>query len=310
MTFNRLAIVFTLIAMKNTPTSLRIDEIPQLLADNVRMRDREAVLLKISRIIEGGLGKLQVITDFDRTLSKQHHNGVTTPCSYSVFERIPSLPKKVLEGGADLYRKFGWYVEDPYLTAEEKAPYMVEWSRLHEELIVGLPYREDEIKQAIIDAQISLRDGAEKVFRKLSDASVPVLVFSAGLGDVVSGVLKLNKLDLENIRVVSNFFRHEGGLIRGYNGSRIHVYNKNEHAVENMDYFKDLSHRPNVILMGDSLGDANMADGVKGEGAILKIGFLSVKIDHFLPQFLDNFDIVLLDDQTMDVFNALMDLIL
>ena len=30
--------------------------------------------------------------------------------------------------------------------------------------------------------------------------------------------------------------------------------------------------------MGDSLGDSNMAEGVQGSGAILKIGFLSVNV--------------------------------
>jgi hypothetical protein len=30
--------------------------------------------------------------------------------------------------------------------------------------------------------------------------------------------------------------------------------------------------------MGDSIGDANMAEGVPGNGTILKIGFLSVNV--------------------------------
>lgn len=35
-----------------------------------------------------------------------------------------------------------------------------------------------------------------------------------------------------------------------------------------------MSKRHNVILMGDNLGDAEMADGVPNTDAVLKIGFL------------------------------------
>ena len=35
-----------------------------------------------------------------------------------------------------------------------------------------------------------------------------------------------------------------------------------------------MSNRHNVILIGDSLGDADMADGVPNTDAVFKIGFL------------------------------------
>lgn len=58
------------------------------------------------------------------------------------------------------------------------------------------------------------------------------------------------------------------------------MYNKNEAVLhnDNTGYFEDLKCRHNVILMGDSLGDTNMATGVKDVNAILKIGFLNTKV--------------------------------
>ena len=61
----------------------------------------------------------------------------------------------------------------------------------------------------------------------------------------------------------------------GFVGELIHSFNKNESAIHESDYFKELNHRENVILLGDSLGDLNMAEGAKDAKHILKIGFLN-----------------------------------
>ena len=55
--------------------------------------------------------------------------------------------------------------------------------------------------------------------------------------------------------------------------------------------------------MGDSIGDLQMADGVEKDSNVLKIGFLNnpATAEKRLPSFLEGYDIVLYDDQTMDV---------
>ena len=51
----------------------------------MQMKDRAQVEEKIKKLIADGAEKLQIITDFDRTLSKQHHNGELTKSSYCMF---------------------------------------------------------------------------------------------------------------------------------------------------------------------------------------------------------------------------------
>ena len=65
----------------------------------------------------------------------------------------------------------------------------------------------------------------------------------------------------------------------GFQGDMIHVYNKNEHAVHKSDYFENISHRGNLLLLGDSLGDLRMAEGAAQVDGMLKIGFLNMKVD-------------------------------
>lgn len=57
----------------------------------------------------------------------------------------------------------------------------------------------------------------------------------------------------------------------------IHVYNKNETALRGRDH-DIIQDRTNIILMGDSLGDASMSNGNPDTANILKIAFLSAHV--------------------------------
>lgn len=69
------------------------------------------------------------------------------------------------------------------------------------------------------------------------------------------------------------------GVLRAFKGELIHIYNKREGALLNTGHFEELRTRPNVLLLGDSLGDLTMADGVQDMENILKIGFLNDKVN-------------------------------
>ena len=64
----------------------------------------------------------------------------------------------------------------------------------------------------------------------------------------------------------------------GFKGAVIHVFNKNEAAVHDSDYFQNLSHCTNILLMGDSLGDLQMANGAENVEENLTIGFLNIRV--------------------------------
>lgn len=63
--------------------------------------------------------------------------------------------------------------------------------------------------------------------------------------------------------------------------------------------------RPNIILLGDSLGDTTMADGIAMQTK-LSIGFLNDNVDALLPKYLEAFDVVVVDDGTFDLVNDIL----
>ena len=113
--------------------------------------------------------------------------------------------------------------------------------------------------------------------------------------------------------LVSNFllFDEEGNVI-GMSESdddMIHMYNKADMVKKKTMGGKN-GHRKNVILVGDSLGDLDMAAGVEDPDTVLTIGFLNKNIEKNLPVYQKKFDVVLVDDQTMEFPNLLLSEIL
>jgi 5'-nucleotidase len=95
------------------------------------------------------------------------------------------------------------------------------------------------------------REGTDKMLQSLQAAGVPVLVFSAGLGDCVSAVLRYHNVLLSNVHIISNYLQFDGLQVNGFQGDIIHSFNKNEHAIEKSDYFQ-VSTAHNLVHMLDT----------------------------------------------------------
>lgn len=119
-----------------------------------------------------------------------------------------------------------------------------------------------------------MRDYSLELFQTLYRLQVPVLVFSAGLGDSVVSVLKQAKVFFPNVKVISNFLQYKDGLLNGFGEPIIHTFNKNETVLEGSEYYNLVHQRDHILVMGDSIGDAGMANGMPLSSSVLKIGFL------------------------------------
>ena len=125
----------------------------------------------------------------------------------------------------------------------------------------------------IYQETIPFRSGYEQLFDILEQHNIPMLIFSAtGLGyeSIYYSLEKVGKLT-DNITIISNaFVRDEQGKAIGIREPIIHSFNKDETVVKHFPIYEDIKDRKNVLLLGDSLGDAGMADGFAYEN-ILKI---------------------------------------
>ncbi|RUS91180.1 hypothetical protein EGW08_001093, partial [Elysia chlorotica] len=287
--------------------------VPEFDRSNVRMRDPQLVEKAIRVMMKDAQHKLQVVADFDRTLSKYTENGQPCSTTHSVLEESKHMP--------EFYRVESLKLKELYLpiefdhtkTIEEKIPKMIEWWHKGHALLTSCHLTQEDLTPIVTDSMARLRNGCKDFFNLLHSMDIPILIFSAGIGDVISETIKQQATFYpKNMKVVANFLQFdEMGKMVGFVGDEIiHTFNKNESAIHSSDYFYNIRHRENLLLMGDSLGDLRMAEGADQVECILKIGFLNFKVEENLDVYMKSYDVVILEDESLDVVNGIVKAIL
>ncbi|KAJ7974816.1 5'-nucleotidase [Quillaja saponaria] len=280
-------------------------------ASEVVVGDPDLLDKKIAAIRLAGPQKLQVIADFDATLTRYWISGSRGQTSHGLLQQgNPEYDARRQQ----LYEYYHPLEFSPTIALEEKTKLMEEWwGKTHSLLIEGgLTY--EAIKQSVASALISFREGVVELFEFLEERDIPVLIFSAGLADIIEEVLrqKLHR-SFKNVRIVSNqmVFDDDGRLI-SFKGKLIHSLNKNEHAIDMAAPLHEqlgdidgpttdiasVKNRINVLLLGDHIGDLGMSDGLNYETRV-SVGFLNDNVENSLDNYRNAFDIVYLNDAPM-----------
>lgn len=274
---------------------------------------------------QSGPEKLQVVTDFDFTLTTFcTATGERGASCHKIIEDCGLLSEESYHPQAQaLQQKYYPLEVDPDLDMDTKIKYMVEWVTQAHALLQenGLTQRivATAARRALRDGKVGFRAGVDRFLATLAGERVPSLIFSAGLADVLEELLKYQMPDLQwsLLNVISNrcIFDGPDGSISGFIEPMIHVFNKRSATFLDTDFFRrdDTLQRTSLLLLGDSLGDLKMSQGMTYDvDAALKIGFLNDRPER-LPQYLaagsEGFDLVVLGDPGFQVPNGLLDFI-
>merc|ERR1719498_906677 len=122
------------------------------------------------------------------------------------------------------------------MTREEKIPHMVEWYAKVNFLLSTQNITRDDIITAVQECHdLRIRSGVEEVFGICLQKGIPIIICSAGLGNVIEEVIRqrIAKPDgtlgqtWDNVRVLSNtmLFDSEGEYCE-FSDPLIHMYNK------------------------------------------------------------------------------------
>ncbi|MGE0793009.1 MAG: hypothetical protein AB7V77_02385 [Candidatus Woesearchaeota archaeon] len=274
--------------------------------ENIKIKNPELLKEKISKIKADGKNKLHIVSDFDRTLTYCFVDGKKLGSAYALIRDGGYLSEEYCKKAFELYDNYHEIELDSNLDIKYKSKKMKEWWEKHKQLFIDYKMNTQVIQHIMKRYPKIFRDKSLEMFDILNENNIPLLIFSSGIGNFIKGYLeKENKLT-PNIYIISNtFLFDELGFVKDYENDIIHVFNKSEVSIKDKDYLNSIEKRHNVILLGDSIGDLGMTEGIAHE-TILRIGFLNENIEERLNEFLENFDVVLTNDQNM---NYIVDLL-
>lgn len=199
---------------------------------------------------------------------------------------------------------------DPNISHEQKYKYMDEWWMASNQALLDEKPSLATLFEAVAYAQIQLRPGFAAAVQEAYRYDIPVVVFSAGITQVIEEVMRQKgptSLMLPNVHVIANDLElDENNIVTAFKEPLMHSLNKKDTSIKlvkelTRDWFVPLRSRKHILLMGDNLGDAEMSDGYEGDEdvVILKVGFLNSNEEAYLPQYRKAFDIVVLHDGPM-----------
>jgi len=277
-----------------------------LSSPQVKCRDPISLQEKLSIIQKAGPEELLVLSDFDYTISKAFdQNGRRSWPTLGVFEVILDQMKPGLsEELENVWTRYLPIELDPNLPNEEKTPHMIEcWTQIHN-IICSAGFTKDFLRESTLSSGIELRDSFKKWLKFLADNAIPLTIFSTGCGDVIEVILEkeLGKVP-PNVSIIANFLEFdEMRKVAHFKEPIIHVFNKNTSVIQKgSPFWTAHSNRKNILLMGDNLGDLHIGGGQEHLGTTLKIGFLNTYSEASESSYIEGFDIVLIEDQSMKI---------
>jgi len=280
----------------------------KMVSEVVEVNPEKLKQIKERMAVEGP-AKLHIVTDFDKTLTYAFAGGRKIESLIAVLREEGYLTPDYPEKAKALAAKYKPIEDDPNIPLSEKKQAMRQWWLRHYELLAKSGLNKKDVEQAIKSSLIRLRDGVEDFFKLCAQKQIPIVIISAnGLGDAsIVSFFKQKNILSKNVYIISNRLQwdKEGNFV-GVREPIIHSFNKDEEMIK---YFPEIEERAkgrgNIILLGDGLGDADMARGVEYK-RIIKVGFLNSKEDEKLDAFKKNYDIIITGDSSFEYVNKLM----
>lgn len=276
--------------------------------ENILIPNSEYVQDVIAKMSAQGSQFFHVVADFDRTLTKAFVHGKPRSSLESILEGEGLLGLEYSKKAKANFDKYYPIEIDPNISLADKKVAMQEWRTVQFKLMLDSWLTKDVIQKTMQSEKVILRTGYEIFFTTLEKNNIPLVVFSAsglwyeGISYWLQSVRALTK----NIHIISNnFIRDTQGNAIGVQEPIIHSFNKSETTIKTFSFYQEIVERKNVLLLGDSPGDVHMADGFDYEH-IIKIWFLNNDTPANRTLFLEKYDVVILNDGSLDYVNDLL----
>lgn len=230
-----------------------------------------------------------VVLDFDKTITSK--NSIDSWGAVIDFEIYGEECKKEIE---ELNAKYEPIETDYTIEEKQKEQYMVEWYQKSMDLLERYKLTYSNLQKALEKDKLEFRKGAKEFFKRLKEKNIPLIILSAGIGNVIEEFLKKEGCYFTNIHIISNFIEFKEDKMQKFTGTIIHSMNKRIEGSLPEDLQNRINQKQYAILCGDIIEDTKMIGETKDE--VITIGFLNKKIEENLQVYNQNYDIILTEE--------------
>ncbi len=240
--------------------------------------------------IELNNNNFYVVIDFDKTITSKDSND-----SWAAAGNL--LGEEFITKTDNLYNKYVPIEKDYSISFEEKTKHMETWYRTVMKYYYDYKLTKTKLERSIKNSKVILRKGAKEFLAKMYEKNIPVIILSAGIGNVIEIFLKENSCYFDNIKLITNFIEFdENGNMKKQVNQMIHSLNKTMEGHISKELKDKLVEKEHTLLVGDLVEDKKMAEGSNDDKTIYT-SFLNSSIEENLEVYKKNFDIVLTEDE-------------
>jgi 5'-nucleotidase len=270
---------------------------------NIIISNEQDLEDKIKIISKDEKSNFHVLADFDRTLTKAFVEGVKSPTVIAQIRNGNYLTSDYAPKAHELFDIYHPIEINPKVSSKEKNLKMHEWWKKHFDLLVECGLSKEVMQKIVSQRTLKFRKGALEFIDLLHEYDVPLVIMSAGPGDMIKMYLEQEGRLYDNIHVIANFLIFDSnGKAIGAHEPIIHSCNKHEIELKKLPVYLELLKKRNVLLLGDGLEDLRMIEEFDYK-TLVSVGFLNEEVEANLPNFKRNFDVVVLNDSDFSYIN-------
>ena len=232
-----------------------------------------------------------VFMDYDKTITANDSED-----SWDASANKEIMGENIKRDLEKYYQEYGMIEFDYHINKDKREKYIVEWYDKCMDLYYQYGLTREKLKDSIDNSQLILRKGAKDFLFKVYENHVPVIILSAGIGNVIEKKKKKEECYYNNITIISNFIKFDknGNMIK-FSDNMIHSLNKNIDKLSDYRLKEKIEEKEYRVVIGDLVEDIYMM-GKYPERNSLKIGFLNKNVEENLEVYKRNFDIVLTEE--------------
>ncbi|MDE3258220.1 MAG: hypothetical protein OYM47_10340 [Gemmatimonadota bacterium] len=256
---------------------------------------------KLQQFQADGPDRLLVVSDWDRTLTRSAAEDGSDQSTCSVIANSGHLGPAFSRRYRELFDRYRRIERDTQLSESLKSRHLRRWWSLQFDLLLDYKLSTRTIRHIVRENRPHLRDGTRRFFYILRKRRIPLIILSAGIREIIEARLAEEGVSTDNLDIIANTLVFDpGGIAVSYKTPLIHSLNKH---VRPATTAPGLAGRRNLLLLGDTLEDARMAERIN-HTRLLSFAF-PADTDH-LQEYRSAYDVVLEPETSLAPLNAVL----